>query len=311
MTILAIWLEGTRPKTLIASVSPVLIGTTIALEQGKFHFLIFLATLLFALLIQIGTNFANDYFDFLKGADTKERKGPRRLVQSKLVTPKTMKLATHLIFTLAGLIALYLVSIGGLWIAGPLLLSILLGYLYTAGPYPLAYLGISDLFVFVFFGLIATTGTTYLQTGTLELTALIAGMGPGFLSMAILVLNNMRDIEEDRKANKKTLPVRFGLTVAKFEYTCCLIGAALIPVTLIALTGKHALLLLTWAFLIPGLPLLKTLFQEKTTQGLVLLFPKTGKLLIIYTLLFVIGYLVPASTTFATSSYSRAAGFPA
>lgn len=292
MTTLATWIEGTRPKTLIAGVSPVLIGTAVAIQAGHFHFLTFLATLLFSVLIQIGTNFANDYYDFKKGADTEARKGPRRLVQAGLVSPQTMKRATHIVFALASLLMLYLISIGGIWLTLPLLLCVLFGYLYTAGPYPLAYLGISDLFVFVFFGLVATTGTTYLQTGSLSLKALLAGMGPGFLSMAMLVLNNLRDVEEDRIAHKKTLPVRFGKTFGKWEYACCLLGTALVPLLIMLTTKSHGFLLLTWGFLIPGTPLVKALFQEKTAQGLARFFPKTGKILTLYTLLFVLGYLL-------------------
>nr|WP_316358142.1 UbiA family prenyltransferase [Candidatus Neptunochlamydia sp. REUL1] len=144
------WIEGARPKTLIASLSPVLIGSVIAFKSGGLHWGIFLACVVFSLAVQIGTNFANDYIDFLKGADTKERKGPRRLVQAGLVSPEKMRTVTFAVFGVAGFVGLYLMWIGG-WQIGVLsLMAILLGYLYTGGPYPLGYLGLGDLFVLVF-----------------------------------------------------------------------------------------------------------------------------------------------------------------
>ena len=292
MTRVAYWVESTRPKTLIASLSPVLIGTVVAMKGGNFHLLTLLATIAFALLIQVGTNFANDYFDFIKGADTANRKGPRRLVQAGLIPAQTMKLATHIVFCLSALVMLYLVSIGGLWIVVPLLISIALGYLYTAGPYPLAYLGISDIFVFLFFGLMATVGTTYLQTGHLSLNALIAGMGPGFLSMALLVLNNLRDVDEDRAAQKKTLPVRFGKGFGKVQFLGCLLGAGVTPIALSFLPGTSLCVLLASLFLLPSIPLMKSVCKAQTGRDLAPLFPKTGKVFHLYTALFLIGYFL-------------------
>lgn len=195
-----LWIEATRPKTLIASISPVLIGTVIAKDLRAWDLTIFLATIIFALCIQIGTNFANDYIDFLKGADTNKRKGPRRLVQSGLVSVKKMRLVTLSIFLVAGIIGLYLMKIGGWQIGALAFAAILFGYLYTGGPFPLGYLGLGDLFVLIFFGPVAVAGTTYLQTGTLSSLAIIAGCAPGLFSTAMLALNNIRDIEEDRIA---------------------------------------------------------------------------------------------------------------
>jgi 1,4-dihydroxy-2-naphthoate octaprenyltransferase len=215
-------LEGSRPKTLIASLSPVLIGTSIA---SRFHLLTFICTAFFALSIQIGTNFANDYFDFLKGVDTKNRKGPRRLTQSGLIPLKTMKWITFGIFCFALLCSLYLIYIGGATIAILALCAVAFGYLYTGGPYPLGYLGLGDLFVFVFFGPVATAGTTYLQTLTISHEAIVAGIAPGLLSVSILTINNLRDVDEDRLASTKTLPVRFGKAFGKGEYVFCIITA--------------------------------------------------------------------------------------
>ena len=292
MNRVAIWYEGTRPKTLISSISPVLIGTVISIGEGYFDILIFLATLLFSLCIQIGTNFANDYFDFVKGADTFARKGPRRLVQSGLIDGKVMKKAAHLTFILAALLAIYMVYVGGYLILIPLLLSIVFGYLYTAGPYPLAYLGISDFFVLVFFGFVATVGTTFLQTKTILSTSILAGMGPGFLSMALLTLNNLRDVKEDALANKNTLAVRFGVRFGKIEYVVCMIGAALCPYLIVLTSHSHFLLLLSSGAVVYQYRYIKRLFLEKDSEKLPDFFSITTKTLILYTLFFTISYLI-------------------
>lgn len=284
-----VWIEGARPKTLIASLSPILMGSVIAFKQGVFNPLIFFLTVLFGLTIQVGTNFANDYFDFRKGADTEERKGPRRLTQSGLVTPATMKKATAITFGVAGLAAVYLVAQGG-WLIGLLAaLSIVLGYLYTGGPYPLAYLGLGDLFVLIFFGPVAVAGTVYLQTHELSSIAILAGLAPGLISTAILTSNNMRDIGEDRVAGKRTLPVRFGLTFGRIEYVCCLFVAGAIPIVLVAMTGKHFGSFLATLTLITALPLIKSALREKQLAPLL---PKTGKWMSLYTLAFLIGWFL-------------------
>lgn len=275
------WIEGARPKTLIASLSPVFIGTVIA---DKVHWGVFFACAFFALAVQIGTNFANDYIDFLKGADTHERKGPRRLVQAGLVTPEKMRKVTFGVFAVAALIGLYLMSVGG-WKIGLLaLLAILLGYLYTGGPYPLGYLGLGDLFVLIFFGPIAVAGVTYLQTGVVSPAATLAGFPPGLLSTAILAMNNLRDRDQDKKVGKKTLPVRFGLHFGKWEFALCLIGAALIPLFQRGYLPSVATLAM-------GAPLIGTVFKAKKGEFLAPLFPKVGQIQIVYTLLFCIGWI--------------------
>ncbi|WP_420422552.1 1,4-dihydroxy-2-naphthoate polyprenyltransferase [Simkania sp.] len=284
-----VWIEGARPKTLIASLSPILIGSVIAFKQGVFHPLIFLLTVLFGLSIQIGTNFANDYFDFRKGADTDDRKGPRRLTQSGLVSPETMKKVTAITFGFAAFIALYLIAQGG-WVIGMLAaLSIVLGYLYTGGPYPLAYLGLGDLFVLIFFGPVAVAGTVYLQTHELSGIAILAGLAPGLISTAILTSNNMRDINEDQAAGKRTLPVRFGLTFGRYEYIACLLIAGIIPIALVVMTGKHFGCLLASLALLPAMPLIKSAHRETKLEPLL---PKTGKWMSLYTLAFLIGWFI-------------------
>lgn len=284
-----IWIEGARPKTLIASLSPVLIGSVIALEKGNFHLLTFFLTVLFALAIQIGTNFTNDYFDFFKGADTEKRKGPRRLTQSGLVSPKKMKKITFWIFSFAALCAFYLTFQGG-WVIGCLaLVSILFGYLYTGGPYPLSYLGIADFFVFIFFGPIAVAGTTYLQTHQLSLVPILVGCAPGLISTAILTSNNLRDVNEDRTAHKKTLIVRFGLTFGCFEYAFCLIIASCTPLIIVWLTGAHYGCLVAMFSFLFAIPLIKISYHLENIGSLL---PKTGKWMMLYTLAFIVGWLL-------------------
>ena len=210
-----VWTHAARPKTLVAGISPALIGATLAISQGYFDPILFLFTLLTGLCIQIGTNLSNDYFDFIKGADTSARKGFMRVTQAGLVTPAAMKRAIVATFAVAFLCGCYLIFAGGVGVAVMLALYILLSVLYTAGPYPLAYLGLGDLLVLFLYGPAAVLITYYLQTGTLTQEAFLAGLSPGALSMAILVVNNVRDIEEDRAANKKTLPARFARRLAR------------------------------------------------------------------------------------------------
>ncbi|MFH1497048.1 MAG: 1,4-dihydroxy-2-naphthoate octaprenyltransferase [Verrucomicrobiota bacterium] len=179
MTTARIWFEATRPRTLPAAVAPVLVGTALAIRADSFVAPAALACLGFALLIQIGTNFANDYYDFIKGADTAERVGPRRAVASGLVKPGTMKLVTAITFAVAFLVGLSLLPYGGWPLLAIGVASVICGYAYTGGPYPLGYNGLGDLFVFIFFGLIAVGATAYVQTGALTADLWIAGAGVG------------------------------------------------------------------------------------------------------------------------------------
>ncbi len=278
---LSIWLEASRPKTLIASISPALIGTMLAWKTGSFSFFTFLFTLLTGVAIQIGTNFANDYFDFLKGSDTSERKGPRRVTQSGLVSLPVMKKAIILAFSASALFSAYLAFQGGPVITLLALLYIALSLAYTAGPLPLAYLGLGDFFVVFFYGPIATLITYYLQTHALSVEVAILGLSPGLVSTAILTANNLRDIEEDRQCNKKTLCVRFGKTFGRLEYTLCLLLGFSIP----CFYGYYLPLLL----LVPAFIPIKAMW---TIQNLNVPFAQTGKLLVLFTLLlaFSIGF---------------------
>lgn len=229
MNTLSLWLKASRPKTLIAGINPVLIGTLFAFINGSFSWTTFIFTLITALGIQIGTNFSNDYFDYLKGADTSFRKGPKRGLQTKAISLSKMRKAIGYTFAITALSSCYLMYQGGPIIGWMMLFSIGLGLGYTAGPFPLAYIGLGDCFVLFFFGPIATSFTYYLQTHCFNPCITILGLSPGLLSTAILVVNNLRDVEEDRSAQKKTVCVRFGETFCQIEYTLCITLAALIP----------------------------------------------------------------------------------
>ncbi|MBM3183836.1 MAG: 1,4-dihydroxy-2-naphthoate polyprenyltransferase [Chlamydiae bacterium] len=222
------FLLASRPKTWSASLAPVLIGGAIAVKETALNLPIFTLTLLFSLLIQIGTNYANDYFDFIKGADTKERIGPKRAVQQGWIAPKLMLNATFITFGIAFLIALPLMLKVGWWSFVIAACCILSGILYTGGPKPFGYLGLGEIFVFLFFGPVATIGTFFLQTQTANLPIFIASLAPGFLSSAILMANNLRDATTDKICGKRTLVVRFGTRFGRIFYILCIQGAALI-----------------------------------------------------------------------------------
>lgn len=283
------WTLASRPKTLIISMSPVLVGITLAISEGFFDATTFLFTLATAMAIQIGTNLANDYFDFIKGADTQERKGPQRVTQSGLITPQAVKRGMIASFAIALICGCYLIWQGGVIIAFLLLLAIFLGVLYTGGPFPLAYLGLGELFAFTFFGPIATAGAYYLQIHHWSADAFFAGIAPGALCTAVLVVNNVRDIEEDRKAGKKTLPVRFGKTFGKIQY---LLSILLAFTPLIAFYPTHPFSLLSLLILLPAIPLFRQMFQNVPPTALNPLFGKTGQLIWLYTLLFCIGWML-------------------
>lgn len=270
-----------------------MIGTSLAHGAGGAHWGSALAALAVALCIQIGTNFCNDYCDFKKGADTADRVGPLRVTQAGLVTSAAMRRATILVFVLAALAAVTLVVRGGwpmFWIA---VFSILSGIAYTAGPYALAYLGLGDVFVLAFFGPIAVGGTYYVQTLTWPPVVMVAGLAPGLLSCAILMVNNLRDIEQDRLAGKKTLPVRFGRAFARRSYLACMAAAIFgVPALCVWFFGMSP-----WT----GLATLSALFAWHParailfgTEGAALnpVLGQTTKVLIYYALAFTAGQII-------------------
>lgn len=229
-----IWLEATRPKTLSAAVCPVLVGTALAARAGLFDWLPALICLLFALLVQVGTNFANDYLDGIRGSDTLDRIGPQRAVASGLIDASSMKRAALAVLAVAFCLGLMLIPFGGWWLLAVGLASVLCAWLYTGGPYPLAYNGLGDVFVVVFFGFIAVGCTYFVQAGSVNSAVLWSGFACGLLINNILVVNNYRDAGEDGLSGKKTLAVRFGRNFAKWQYRLTVLLVA-------AITGHLAL----------------------------------------------------------------------
>ncbi|MEX0620811.1 MAG: 1,4-dihydroxy-2-naphthoate polyprenyltransferase [Solirubrobacterales bacterium] len=236
-----IWINAARPRTLPAAVAPVLVGTAAALTAtgGLPRWGGFVAALIASILIQIGTNLANDYSDAKRGADSTDRLGPVRITSAGLATPKRVLHATWAAFGLAGLIGLYLA-----WLAGPVILvvgavSIAAGALYTGGPRPYGYAGLGEVFVFLFFGLVAVNGAFYVQLETLGWGAFGLSITVGFLSTAILVVNNVRDIDSDRRAGKNTLAVRIGRQKTRAVYWACLNLAAVSLLLTVLLTNGY------------------------------------------------------------------------
>jgi 1,4-dihydroxy-2-naphthoate polyprenyltransferase len=218
------WLMAFRPKTLTAALVPIVVGTALVDSMGfEVHWRLSIFALLASFFIQVGTNLVNDAMDFKKGADTKERIGPQRVTQSGIFQWQTVMIVASLFFMLAAFMGLPLVMAGGYPILAIGLLSILCGYAYTSGPFPLAYRGMGDLFVILFFGLIAVMGLFYLHTEQWLLEPAIAGLQVGLHATVLIAINNLRDAEGDKKVNKRTLAVRFGETFAKIEIMALII----------------------------------------------------------------------------------------
>ena len=280
------WVMAARPATLPAAVAPVLVGTAVAVHARHFRALPFLAALVAAVLIQIGTNFANDLFDYHKGADTTARLGPVRVTQSGLISPRAVAYATALTFGAAVLVGLYLVAVGGLPILLIGLASIAAAILYTGGPWPLGYHGLGDVFVFIFFGLIAVTGTYYVQAGAVGGAAIAAAVPVGLLVTAILVVNNVRDIETDRAAGKRTLAVRLGRRASRVQYALLVATAYAVPLLLWLAHVTSWLFWLPWLTAPLAYQLIRTVATHADGPTLNRALKGTGRLNLLFGLLF-------------------------
>ena len=278
MTYIQAWMQAFRINTLVASISPVLIASCLACKYGSFSWFLFLLTLLFALLVQIGTNLSNDYFDCIKGADTSERLGPLRVCQAQLLPMHEVRFAFFFLFACAFLIACWMsLKIGGwLFLLGAL--SITLGILYTAGPCPLGYMGLGELLVMVFFGPVASGISYFIQTEVVALEAFGLGCSTGLLSCALLVVNNLRDQMQDAKCGKNTLVVRLGNRFGKMEYSVCMLLPCFIP-----LYFYPSFLLFAAPLFLIALSLVRKAFQEPLLYHPLLM--QTGYFLWAYTLL--------------------------
>ena len=290
---LKIWILAARLRTLPAAVAPVLVGTALASSIGdSFSILAFIATLTGSLLIQVGTNLANDYSDARRGADTDERLGPVRVTAGGLVPPSQVLLATYMTFGLAVLVGIYLISISGwpLLVVG--LLSILAGVLYTGGPRPYGYAGFGEIFVFLFFGIVAVAGTYYVQTVEVNWQAVALAVPVGLLASAILVVNNVRDIDTDRRAGKNTLAVRLGRERTRTLFAVMVLAA--FPVALIpTLFGEVSVwALLSWLTLPLALQLIKTVRSHSDGPTLNDCLAKTGQVQLLFCILLSVGILL-------------------
>lgn len=256
-----IWYLAARPWTLPASLAPIIVGSAVAWHEGGFHAPTALMALLTALLLQIAANFANDAIDFKRGTDTDERVGPTRITSAGYVSYGGVMRATALALGLAVLTGLYLVVRGG-W---PFLLlglfAVIAAVAYTGGPFPISYLGLGEIFVFLFFGLIAVTGTAYLQTGDVTALSLWASLIPGALIVGILIVNNYRDLEGDRVAGKRTVAVRIGPEKTRLEFAVMLLITAVTPLAFWAAGWLDAWALVT----LLGWPLLWALWRQITS----------------------------------------------
>ena len=285
------WIIAIRLKTLPAAISPVLLGSSLSYKYGYFSSLIFFMTLFAAILIQIGTNFANDVYDFEKGTDRDDRLGPVRATQAGLISPKKMKFSMLGTFSIAILVGCYLAWIGGLPIVFIGIASIIAGIAYTGGPYPLGYNGFGELFVFLFFGIIAVPGTYFLQAGTFTYLSIWLGSCMGMLSAAILVVNNIRDIDTDKVTGKKTLAVYFGILFSYIEFIILIIGPYLILLYLMINKNLDSSIYIVFLSLPIGL---KLIFELITNTGIKLntVLSSTAKLLFVFSLLCSIGLVI-------------------
>lgn len=272
--------------------APVLVGAALAFADGFFRPLAALAALLGALFIQIGTNLVNDVADFTRGTDNETRLGPTRVTQAGLLTPRAVWSGAILAFLLAALAGVYLIFVGGwpLLVIG--LLSILAGFAYTAGPFPLAYNGLGDLFVFIFFGLVAVGGTTYAASGSLPPTVWPAGAAVGALIVNILVVNNIRDLETDRAGGRTNIAVRFGRRVAEAEYAFMLALAFAAPMLLVTQRQASPWALLVFLALPQALGLLRTLRDGLAGPPLNAVLGQTAQLALRYSVLLAVGLIL-------------------
>ena len=292
MSALRLWLVASRPRTLPAAVAPVLVGTALAISEEEFRPLAFVAALVGSVFIQIGTNLANDYSDARRGADTEDRLGPVRVTAGGLMPPQRVLTGTYVAFGVAVASGTYLATVAGWELLVVGVVSIAAGVLYTGGPRPYGYEGLGELFVFLFFGLVAVAGSYYVQAQELPWEAFALAVPVGLLAAAILVVNNVRDVDTDRRAGKRTLAVQLGRARARALFGTMLAVAYLVPVAIPLLGG------LSWWVVVPllSLPLAPPLYRTVATRtdgpALNGALAATGRLLAIYSLLLSAGILL-------------------
>lgn len=286
------WVLAARPKTLPAAIVPVVVGSAIAVADATFVPTAAVAALLVALLLQVGANLANDYFDYRSGADTAERLGPTRVTQSGLIAPRRVLTGTLVVVALAALCGLYLIWRGGWPILALGLLAILATFAYTAGPLPLGYNGLGEVFVLLFFGVVAVAGTYYVQARALTPLALAVSLPIGCPVTAILVVNNLRDLETDRRAGKRTLAVRLGRRATQVEYALLVV----LPFLLLPLFWATGLLSRWWWLPWLSAPLAMSLIRHvgrDTGAALNASLARTAQLHLLFGLLLAVAIVLP------------------
>jgi 1,4-dihydroxy-2-naphthoate octaprenyltransferase len=281
-----------RPRTLPAAISPVLVGTALAGTEHVFRPLAFVCALIGSVFIQIGTNLSNDYSDARRGADTEDRLGPVRVTAGGLMPPRQVLVGTYVAFGIAVAAGAYLIAIAGWQLLVVGAASILAGVLYTGGPRPYGYEGLGELFVFLFFGVVAVVGSYYVQVEHLSWEAFALSVPVGLLASAILVVNNLRDIETDRRAGKMTLAVRLGRVRTRRLFALMLLLAFIAPIVVWLAGGLSAWLLLTLVALPMAPPLLHIVGTRTDGPALNGALAATGRLLAVYSMLLGAGALL-------------------
>jgi 1,4-dihydroxy-2-naphthoate octaprenyltransferase len=280
-----------RPRTLPASLAPVLVGSSLALGAGEFNVLAFLAALLGAMFIQVGTNLSNDYSDARRGADNEDRLGPMRVTAGGLVPPRQVLVATYVTFGLAVLCGAYLISVAGWGLLAVGAASILAGVLYTGGPRPYGYVGLGELFVFLFFGIVAVVGSWYVQVQELPWEPFVVAIPVGLLASAILVVNNLRDIDTDARAGKRTLAVRLGRSRTRAMYVGMVaLAFALAPLPWF-LGSLSAWLLLSWLALPAAVATARIVRERHDGPSLNMALARTAMVQLAFCLLLAAGIL--------------------
>jgi 1,4-dihydroxy-2-naphthoate octaprenyltransferase len=285
------WIMAARLRTLPAAIAPVIVGSALAFHDGGFRLLPALAALFGAIFIQIGANFANDFMDFQKGADGGERFGPTRVTTAGLISERAMQLGTVLVFGLASLCGVYLIFASGWPVIVIGVLSILVALAYTGGPFPLGYHGLGEVFVLIFFGLAAVGGTYYVQALSYGLDVFGVSLAVGSLGMAILVVNNLRDVKADRMAGKRTTAVRFGVAWTRSEYRLMLAAAYTIPL-IMAISGLLPVWVLLTLLCLPMAFNLSRHIGADTGSLLNLSLAATGALELVFCLLLATGLVL-------------------
>ncbi len=286
------WLLAVRPRTLPAAVAPVLVGAGVAFHAAPVRWLPVLAALFAAVMIQIGTNLVNDVVDYLRGTDDAQRLGPLRVTQAGLLTPKQVWAGVGVSFGLAALAGLYLSIVGGLPILLLGIVCILAGFAYSAGPFPLSHNGLGDLFTMLCFGFGGVCGTAYLAAGFLPASAWASGLGVGALVTAILIVNNIRDVESDRRAGRHNIPIWFGRRGGEIEFAVMLGMAFLVPVILVGANHTTPWVFTGWLALPAALRLFRNLCATEIGPAFNQLLAATAQLTLHYSVLLTFGFVV-------------------